>query len=167
MSPKKINFEEKQYFNQIWIRIGQYALISFALFLVYKQLIMGEPIGNNPASDELVYFLVVVLFATAWWFQALHMHTLINNEGIKIKFKPLMFQSRKFKWNEIYSAKIRKYNPIYEYGGWGIRLGLFGKGRAYNVKGNIGLQLELTNGKKILIGTQEKEELSKHFEIQE
>lgn len=164
MSPKKIDFKEEQYFSQIWIRIGQIMLLVFIAFMVYKQIILGEPIGNNPASNELVIAMSIASLLGIIWLQRLRMVTIINNEGISIKFKPLMFQSRKFKWNEIYSAKIRKYNPITEFGGWGIRLGLFGKGRAYNVKGNIGLQLELTNGKRVLLGTQTKEELLKYFE---
>ena len=41
-----------------------------------------------------------------------------------------------------------------EYGGWGVRYSLTGKGRAFNVSGNIGLQLEFINGEKVLIGTQ-------------
>jgi hypothetical protein len=55
---------------------------------------------------------------------------------------------------------VRKYNAIAEYGGWGWRLGLFGKGTAYNISGNEGLQLEFINGKKLLIGTQKLEALS-------
>jgi hypothetical protein len=35
---------------------------------------------------------------------------------------------------------------------------LFGSG-AYNVKGNIGLQLGLKNGKKLLLGTQKGAEI--------
>jgi hypothetical protein len=35
-----------------------------------------------------------------------------------------------------------------------------GKGWAYNVRGNRGVQLELANGKRILIGSQRAEELA-------
>lgn len=45
--------------------------------------------------------------------------------------------------------------PIKEYGGWGIK-GKF-KSKAYNVSGNIGLQLYLKNGRKVLFGTQRQE----------
>ncbi|MBX2959059.1 MAG: hypothetical protein KF732_03800 [Flavobacteriales bacterium] len=55
---------------------------------------------------------------------------------------------------------VRQYSPLTEYGGWGIRLGLFGKGTAYNVSGNKGLQLEFTNNKKLLIGTNKPNELT-------
>jgi hypothetical protein len=53
---------------------------------------------------------------------------------------------------------VRKYKPLAEFGGWGLRFGVSGK--AYNISGNKGLQLELTNNKKLLIGTQKPEELS-------
>ena len=55
---------------------------------------------------------------------------------------------------------VREYSPIAEYGGWGLRGGFFGKGSALNVSGNKGLQLELKNNKKILIGTNKPKELS-------
>ena len=51
-----------------------------------------------------------------------------------------------------------------EYGGWGLRGGFFlnkGKGTAYNVSGNIGIQLEFVNGKKILIGTHKRDEVDR------
>jgi hypothetical protein len=54
-----------------------------------------------------------------------------------------------FSWEEIEKISVREYSPLFEYGGWGIRRGK--SGRAYNVKGNIGLQLVLKNGKKILL----------------
>ena len=67
-----------------------------------------------------------------------------------------MFQHnlRKF---EIDRFEIREYKPIKEYGGWGMKQGKKGVGKAYSVSGNIGLQLYLTNGKKVLIGTQRRD----------
>ena len=59
---------------------------------------------------------------------------------------------------------MRTYKPIVEYGGWGLRSGVFGSGQAFNVYGNIGLQLELKNRKKLLIGTQKKYEIEKALE---
>ncbi len=61
------------------------------------------------------------------------------------------------KWEDISKAYIREYKPVAEYGGWGVRGFFSSSGRAYNVSGNVGLQVELKNGKKILIGTQKQE----------
>ncbi|MGK0329715.1 MAG: hypothetical protein ACJAXF_003214, partial [Polaribacter sp.] len=55
----------------------------------------------------------------------------------------------------------RTYLPISEFGGWGLRGGFFfnkGKEKAVNISGNIGIQLILKSGKKLLIGTQKESE---------
>jgi hypothetical protein len=54
-------------------------------------------------------------------------------------------------------SNIRKYeaitySPLLNYGGWGIRKG------AYNVSGNKGVQFELYDDERFLIGTQKPEE---------
>jgi hypothetical protein len=53
---------------------------------------------------------------------------------------------------------VQTYRPIRDYGGWGIRYGRGGK--AYNVSGNRGVMLELSDGQKLLIGSQRPEELA-------
>ncbi len=45
-----------------------------------------------------------------------------------------------------------------EYGGWGVKYGRAGK--AYNVSGNRSVQLKLSSGKGLLIGSQRPEELA-------
>ena len=100
--------------------------------------------------------------------------TYINEEGILIRLFPFFVKWISFPWDIISKAYIRTYRPIKEYGGWGIRhpSGMFRfniiriKGLrnnpnnvAYNMSGNIGLQLELINGKRVLIGTRRPVEL--------
>ena len=68
-------------------------------------------------------------------------------------------------WNTIAKCSIRNYNAIFEYGGWGLKFSFRkSKGKSFTVKGAVGLQLELMNGKKILIGTQKKEEIQRTIE---
>ena len=52
---------------------------------------------------------------------------------------------------------MRIYRSFREYGGHGIRYG--SKGKAYTVSGDRGVQIELLNGKQLLIGSQRAEEL--------
>ena len=75
--------------------------------------------------------------------------------SIRITFAP--FTEFIIPFDTIKSYEIRKYRPIREYGGWGIRFNRHGK--AYTVKGTLGLQMELTNGEKILIGTENPDKL--------
>jgi len=60
--------------------------------------------------------------------------------------------------NEIASAEPVTYHPLRDYGGWGIRFS--GKGRAYSMRGNTGVQLTLTDGRRILIGSGQPAELA-------
>ena len=65
-------------------------------------------------------------------------------------------------WSEIDKAYVRQYDALGEYGGWGLKGGKLWKkekGKAINVSGDIGIQLELKDGKKLLIGTQMKTEV--------
>ena len=87
------------------------------------------------------------------------LETRIDEAGIHYSFWPFHLTMRHVHWHEMTTCYVRKYNPIAEYGGWGYRIRLGKGGRALNVKGNIGIQLELTNGKKIMIGTQKEAEV--------
>ena len=64
----------------------------------------------------------------------------------------------------IATSNVRQYSPLLEYGGLGMRIGLFGKGKAWNISGDKGLQLEFNNQKKLLIGTNQPEELAATLE---
>ena len=53
--------------------------------------------------------------------------------------------------------EVRRYSPLLEYGGWGVRLGP--KGWAYITTGNQGVQLRLRRGRPVLIGSAHAHEL--------
>jgi hypothetical protein len=61
----------------------------------------------------------------------------------------------------VVSAYPRSYNALREFGGWGIRWGR--DGRAFNMRGGLGVQLVLKSGQKVLIGSQRPEELAAHL----
>jgi hypothetical protein len=61
-------------------------------------------------------------------------------------------------WSDIDQIYVREYSPLAEYGGWGIRYSR--NGRAYNVRGNKGIQISKKNGKRILLGTQHPDEVA-------
>ena len=56
-------------------------------------------------------------------------------------------------------VEVVSYRPIPDYGGWGIRPGRDGE-RVLNARGNRGVRLDLTDGSRLLIGSQRPEELA-------
>ena len=64
-------------------------------------------------------------------------------------------------WDQLDECYLRTYSPLGEYGGWGIKYGLGGAGKVYNVSGNQGLQLVFKDGARLLIGTKKPQELQR------
>jgi len=153
-------FKEEQKFTQPLIYVG----LSVAIIVIFIPIIKRwNSITQLPLTEQLGSFSgLIILSLVAVIFLFLKLRTRIDEKGISFKFTPFHFKSILIHWKEVDKAYLRKYNAISEYGGWGIKGGIpwaKGNGRAYNVKGNIGLQLELRNGKRILIGTQKENEV--------
>ncbi len=156
------HFEEVQKFDQVWIRI--LILLTWipmvALFGagIWQQIIRGIPWGNNPMSDTGLIVANVAVFlilgATTWLLFTLRLRTEVTDRGVHYRFPPFLPAKRTIAREEIAEYAVRKYNPVREYGGWGFRVGNRKTGKAYNVKGDMGLQLVLKDGRRVLFGTQ-------------
>jgi hypothetical protein len=130
------------------------------LFGVYKQIIGGQQFGNNPMSNTGLLITASLTILLTVLFINFRLDTIIKKDGIYVRFFPFHLKFKYYPWNKISKFYVRQYSPISEYGGWGLRFGLFGKGTAFNVSGNKGLQIEFTNNNRLLIGTNKPEELS-------
>ncbi len=138
-------FYEKQRFTQWWIYAVLGAIVLGTALADYSEY--GAFRWQQPGM-----WLAVALLALFWLFR---LETRITPAGIQYRFFPLHLQWKTILREKLRYAWVRQYKPLLEYGGWGIRFGVNGK--AYNTRGNMGIQLELQNGNKILIGTQQPE----------
>jgi hypothetical protein len=155
---KKIYFQEEQRFSQIWIWIFLIITFSLASEVIVGSILLGESVDNSSFSNETIVLIFIVAFSAVFWFLLkMKLEVKVTDEGIVYRFFPLMLKEKMVKRNIIESYEIRKYRPILDYGGYGFKVGLNKWGKAFNMKGNIGLQLYLKDGKKILFGTQRAE----------
>lgn len=156
-------FKEEQRFTQTWLL----ALLAISAMVPIAITIKEYAAENSTMTlKELLttLFIVVISMSLICVFK---LKTRIDETGIHYQFFPFHISLKKIAWSEIEKATTRKYDAISEFGGWGLKGGLFWKksnGIAYNVKGDIGVQLKLTNGKKILIGTQKRAEIDRVLE---
>ena len=152
-----ITFHEEQQFRQVWIWILLLLSISllFISFMV-QQFIVGRPFGVP------LIFGVIFGFGFPIFFYILNLTTELRDDGLYIRFFPLHLSFHKIPLEDLKRHEVRIYNPIMEYGGWGIKYGKMGK--AYNVSGNRGIQLDFTGGKRLLIGSQKPEQLDSAIE---
>jgi hypothetical protein len=100
--------------------------------------------------------LILIGIGISWLFYGLKLLVEVREDGVHINFAPLVRRTVLFE--NIVSCEVRTYRPMREYGGWSVKYGRAGK--AYNVSGNRGVQLKLSNGKGLLIGSQRPEELA-------
>lgn len=153
----KVLFREEQQFRQWWwivlILGATIPAMVMCIYALYQQTVRGIQVGDSPAPNGVLIVVLVFLCIMLWAYFSLKLEVWIDQDGIHYRFFPLIFRNKLISKGEIQRFEIRKYNPIFDYGGWGVRRG-FKWGKVYNVSGNIGLQLYLISGKKVLFGTQ-------------
>lgn len=138
-------FEETQPIAPALMRFLASALVLLGCVLAMLQ-------GSFAPLGALLFpFLVILLLA-----KTLRLVTEVRGDALYVRLYPFPF--RRIVLAEIANATVRRYRPILEYGGWGIRWGV--RGMAYNAYGDRGVQLVLTDGRRVLIGSQRSEELA-------
>ena len=151
-------FSETQRFNQWWLLLILFLPVLFLLYSLYQWYFTNEAVGNVGPNDAVGQLIVIVsVLPILLLFYLFRLQTEIDESGIQYQFLPLHSSAKKIAWMDIENCYVRTYKPILEYGGWGFKTSL-GNGRAFNVKGNKGIQIELKSGKKLLIGTQKPEQ---------
>lgn len=116
---------------------------------------MSGRLQESPGA--LIVFAVVILLISLFtgFLLRLRLVTEVRSDGIHVRLWP--FTQRRIAPGEIAAVWACTYRPLLEYGGWGIRYGW--RGMAYNARGNRGVQLVLDSGKRLLLGSQQPEEL--------
>jgi hypothetical protein len=163
-NPGDVVFHEDQYFDQWWFNaaIGVIAVGELTAFLL-PTLLRRHFRFPWSGQDLLLVILLLVILAVIpgillpLLFFKMHLTTIVTAAGIRVRFVP--FKTTVISFDTIASCQARQYSPLGEYGGWGIRYS-FRNGKAFNVKGDRGVQLEFKDGKKLLIGSQRAETLA-------
>ncbi len=143
----------------------------------------GQPLlyweVQNPVYSKVlavvVPLLMVVVAATAWsevpWFSILialvgialtlvygGFRTLVTREAVAVRMGMLGIRLLRLKTSDITSAESHNFQPLKDFGGYGIR---FNKEmKAYFLKGDRGVKITTRAGKKYLIGSDHPERLA-------
>lgn len=155
----EILFTERQRFTQWWLWIILLGINGLLLYGIIRQIIDKQPFGDNPMSDTGLLITFGISLLLPLLFLCARLETHIKRDGIYVRFFPFHIQFKHYPWSLITKSYVRQYAAIKEYGGWGIRVGIFRKGKAYNVSGYNGLQLEISNKSKLLIGTNKPQQI--------
>ena len=153
-------FHEEQSFA-LWLRLLVVLSMIWIVPISIVQLIKDSSKSGSPEILPILTLVIAGIFvpvAIGLLFGLLKLETEVRSDGLYVRYFPFHFKFKRFTADDLSEYYARKYRPILEYGGWGIRCS-FGKGKAYNVSGNKGVQLVFKSGKRLLIGSQRAEEL--------
>ena len=146
-------------FAKILLATCRDVLPIIVLITCFQLLVLRQPI---PHLRRLIIGGVYVVIGLALFLAGLE--TQVRRDGLYVRFFPFHIRYKKFTMQDLSEYYAREYRPILEYGGWGIRWGK--SGEAYNISGKKGLQLVFKNGKKLLIGSKNPQELVKAINSQ-
>jgi Ca2+/Na+ antiporter len=146
---QQLLFKETQHFPRWVIMLLTAPLLSIIIVAMFNKLTVFELVVPTLLSTAFLFLFISTRLITE-----------VKDDGVYIKLSPFQQKFGHFLFVDIASANARQYSPIGEFGGWGIRYGFGNTGRAYNARGNQGVQLIFKDGKKLLIGSQHAEELA-------
>jgi hypothetical protein len=144
-------FEEKQMLrsNSIVLLGIPGMVVVFILGLINLNNGKGEWTGLFIISVMIVLFILLLMLSS--------LYVRIEKHGIIVRFFPFHIKPKVYLWADIESLEVRKYKPLREFGGWGIKGTK--NNRAFNVSGDMGLQITFKSGKKLLVGTAQPQKL--------
>ncbi|MDZ7337918.1 MAG: DUF6141 family protein [candidate division KSB1 bacterium] len=162
-APERPLFREEQRFRQPWLWALVVLIAAFSWYSFVVQIVLQRPVGQRPASDVIVAVVWLLfglgLVALMWGAKLL---TEVRSDGLYVRLVPFHWRWHVVPYDQIVRFQACTYRPIRDYGGWGIRYG--SKGKAYNVSGNRGVELELAGGRHLLIGSQQPEAVVRAME---
>lgn len=152
-------FIEEQRFKK-WFLLPLLAIPFLGILIPFLMKKEKDLMADSETFWGITITLLIIL-AVIIFIVSIHLKTKIDEQGIHYQFFPIHFSEKFISWIDIDKCYLKKYNSIRDFGGYGYRIKPFGrnKGKAINVGGKHGIQLELENGKQLLIGTQKQQEV--------
>lgn len=133
---KDVVFREIQRPRQIWVWLLILLIAGLMWFCFIKQVILGIPVGDRPASEVMltVLWLIFGIGFPLGLLGFMKLITEVRPEGLYIRYVPFHAQYREFLFKDIIHYKAITYHPLGRFGGWGIRFNMEGE-RAYTMSG--------------------------------
>ncbi len=155
-----ILFREKQSFRLVYARVALALPPLVLLVVTLRQVVWHHPWGNPPSSNGNLIFLTVLLLLVYLRLTTVRLVTELRPDRLSVAMKGFLRRMR-VPVADIRTAVAVEYDPVAEYRGYGVRSGP--RGQAYIASGNQAVQLELRDGRKLLIGSQQAKELARRI----
>lgn len=89
--------------------------------------------------------------------------TQVRSDGVFYRFRPFNRRFRRIDFEDIIAVepvRFALWAYLLEYGGWGIRVSMRGRGLAFTVWGRSGVRVTMSDGTRRLLGSRRPTELA-------
>lgn len=150
-------FLEKQPLSRWHTRVIMAFPPGALVFIACRQIVWHKPWNSPPVSNGDLLFLTTLLAAVYIRLTTVKLVTEVRPGGITVGLRGL-WKQRRILLDQVRSAEVVTYNAAADFGGYGLRSGR--RGTAYIARGDRAVELPLTSGEKILIGSQRAAEMA-------
>ncbi len=129
-----------------------------------EQIVMGQPWGNKPAPNAVIWVIWIACgVLTPLFMMMLRLIIEVRTDAVVIRYIPIW--TKRIPIEAIESAEAVTFHPMRDWAGWGIRWRP-GGGWAYTISGDRGVELQLKDGKKKLVGARDADVLEAAIKAQ-
>jgi hypothetical protein len=125
----------------------------------------GVGIWMDPEVGRSTALLLSALFAlllTLFWVLLGQLEVRVTRSDLLVGFGYVPLIRKRIPFADISALEPVEYRPILEFGGWGIRFGRNGK-RAWTIRGNRAVRLQLKDGRLFYVGSEKPERLAERL----
>ena len=153
-------YEETQHFGRpimAMALISMVGLIISGVVLIGKQTAQGAgPIPMEALARLVAPFLLVL--AAVVLPLLFRIETQVRTRGLYLRLKP--FPWRHVHPHEMTAHEVATFRPVRDCGGYGVHKNFFTKTTCYNARGNQGVRIQLADGRRLIIGSQNPDRLA-------
>ena len=145
-------FHEEQSFGPIWIVVLLVIAVVPGAFLALESTRHPVPFLGSVLALA-IFAPIAVLFLAA------RLIVDVGRDAITVSFH-FLWPTRRIALSNVRRAHVTRYDPLADYGGWGVRYGL-ARGWAFTTGGHDGVLVELNDGRRVMIGSRRADELAR------
>ena len=154
-----------QNINIIYQEKSSMKLWAFILIPILSVVVLLDVLINNSpkfTQDPEAQLLIIIPIFVFLLLYFIQLEWKFTESDFRYRFFPFIIKERIIPYTDIQTMCVMKINPIFEFGGWGLRRGKLGK--AYTTDGNLIIHFELNSGQKLNFTVKNKAEVERAFQ---
>ena len=141
-------------------------LWAFILIPLLSVVVLVDVLINNSSKftqDPEAQWTILIPILAFLLLYFIQLEWKFTESDFRYRFFPFIIKERIIPYSNIQTISVMKINPLFEFGGWGLRRGKLGK--AYTTDGNLIIHMELKSGQKLNFTVKNKSEVERVIQL--